>query len=61
VALAASLFLPTPLIAAYPGLAGFLADDWAGLPAAVLVVPAYLLLFILMAQSNAGFAARMEG
>lgn len=61
VALAALLFLPTPLIAAFPTLAGFLANDWLGVPAAVLIVPAYLLLFILVAQSNSGFAARMEG
>lgn len=61
VALAALLFLPTPLVAAFPALAGFLADDWFGVPAAVLVVPAYLLVFMLMAQSNSGFAARMEG
>ncbi|MFT4014582.1 MAG: hypothetical protein QM682_14530 [Paracoccus sp. (in: a-proteobacteria)] len=61
VILAALLFLPVPLIAAFPGAAAFLADRWLGVPAAVLVIPAYLLVFILMAQSNSGFAARMGG
>lgn len=57
----AALFLPTPIIAARPQLAEFLADDWMGVPAAVLVIPAYLLLFLLIAQSNSGFSARMDG
>lgn len=61
VLLAAVLFPPTPIMAARPSLAGFLADDWLGVPAAVLAIPAYLLLFILIAQSNSGFSARMEG
>lgn len=54
VVLAALLFLPTPLIAAYPSAAAFLGET-------VLGVPAYLLLFLLLAESNSGFAARMEG
>lgn len=62
VLVAALLFLPTPLVAAFPSLAGFLArDDWAGVPAAVLVISAYLLAFMLLASAYAGFAARMEG
>ncbi|MFO1072419.1 MAG: hypothetical protein U1E17_07010 [Geminicoccaceae bacterium] len=61
VALIAVLFLPTPLIAAYPGLAGLFAQDWAGVPAVIWLVPAYLVLFMLLAVTCAGFSARMEG
>lgn len=61
VVLAAILFLPTPLVAAYPGLAGFFAHDWAGVPAVIWVIPAYLVLFMLLSVAYAGFSARMEG
>jgi hypothetical protein len=46
---------------AFPGLAGFFAEDWLGVPAAIWVIPAYLLVFMLLAVSYAGFSARMEG
>ncbi len=61
VALAAILFLPTPLVAAFPRLAGFFAQNWAGVPAAIWVIPAYLLLFMLLSVAYAGFSARMGG
>ncbi len=61
VALAALLFLPTPIIAAFPALAGFFAHDWAGVPAVVWIVPAYLLGFMLLSVAYAGFSARMGG
>lgn len=61
VLLAAILFLPTPLVVAFPGLVPFLADRWAGVPAAVIVVPLYLLALVLLVQSYAGVAARAEG
>jgi hypothetical protein len=61
VLIAAVLFLPTPLVAAFPGLAGFFAEAWLGVPAAIWVIPAYLLVFMLLAVSYAGFSARMEG
>ena len=61
VILAALLFLPTPIVAAYPGLAGFFAHDWAGAPAVVWVIPAYLVLFMLLSVAYASFSARMGG
>ncbi len=61
VALAALLFLPTPIVAAYPDLAGFFAEDWAGVPAAIWAVPAYLGLFMTLSAAYAGFSARMGG
>lgn len=60
-ALAALLFLPTPIVAAHPDLAGFFADDWAGVPAVMWAVPAYLALFMLLSTAYAGFSARMGG
>ncbi|MGI6245866.1 MAG: hypothetical protein ACOYJQ_08875 [Pseudochelatococcus sp.] len=60
VLLIALLFLPTPIVAARPALMEFLSGDWLGVPAAIVVIPAYLLLFILLAQSNSAFSARME-
>lgn len=61
VALAALLFLPTPIVAAYPDLAGFFAEDWAGVPAVMWAIPAYLALFMLLSAAYAGFSARMGG
>jgi len=61
VLLAILLFLPTPLVAAFPGLASFFADYWAGIPAVMWLVPAYLLAVMTLAVSFAGPSARMEG
>jgi len=51
----------TPIVAAHPDLAGFFAEDWAGAPAVIWVIPAYLVLFMLLSVAYAGFSARMGG
>jgi hypothetical protein len=45
------LFVPAPIVAAYPGLAPWLTADWAGLPAASWIGTAYLLLFVGLTMS----------
>ncbi len=60
VLLLAVIFLPTPIVAVFPGLMPFFSDRWWGIPAAFIVLPLYLLVLMLFAQSNSGFAARME-
>jgi hypothetical protein len=61
VAFAVLLFLPTPVVAAFPNLAGFFAHEWAGVPAVMWAIPAYLVLFMLLSAAYAGFSARMGG
>ena len=54
VALIAILFLPTPLIAAYPGLAGLFAQDWAGVPAVIWAFCWWVLVKKMPASSTLG-------
>ena len=60
VLLLAVLFSPTPIVAAFPGLVPFFSDRWFGVPSSLIILPLYLLALIVFAQSNSGFAARME-
>jgi hypothetical protein len=59
------LFAPAPIVAAHPGLAPWLTDDWAGIPAASWVGTVYLLLFVGLTMSFSRVAGEattgMEG
>lgn len=53
------LYVPAPVVAAYPGLAPWLTADWGGLPASAYLGAAYLLLTMAVTISFSRVAGEL--